>query len=90
MREIQVLLGFATSVVGVEGLEPPTLSFLECQFSSPTKLGVPSASSSGSTSGVFVLPPGINAGKHRAVLSGTDTDESEAIFSAVKSEWTRS
>lgn len=49
-------------------------------FSSPTKLGVAPVSSSGSTSGVFVLPPGIDAGKHRVVLSGTNPDESEAVF----------
>lgn len=49
-------------------------------FSTPTKLGAVSVSSFGSTSGVFALPSGVDAGKHRVVLSGINSDESEAVF----------
>jgi hypothetical protein len=49
-------------------------------FSDPTLLGPVRASAGGEVSGSFVVPPAVETGDHRVVLSGVEKGGSESII----------
>ena len=49
-------------------------------FSTPTRLGAVAVTPSGTASGVFALPAGVDSGTHRVVLSGINPDQDKTVF----------
>jgi hypothetical protein len=66
-------------VVEASGVEPDE-DVAVWMFSTPTKLGVIAADSSGKISGTFNLPNGIESGEHRVVLSGTSRNGTDVVL----------
>ena len=66
-------------VVEAFGVEPDE-DVAVWMFSTPTKLGVIAADTSGKIAGTFNLPNGIESGEHRVVLSGKNRNGTDVVL----------